>query len=94
MKQTLKKVAVFVVIIVANFVLLINTVQAVENGEEVTIYSKGYFNKIIQKGGTAIKTTHAVYQENGKEYPVISKFDCNPEHYFRATSFRVVLWLK
>lgn len=70
MKQTLKKVAVFVVIIVANFVLLINTVQAVENGEEVTIYSKGYFNKIIQKGGTAIKTTHAVYQENGKEYPV------------------------
>lgn len=70
MKQTLKKVAVFVVIIVANFILLINTVQAVENGEEVTIYSKGYFNKIIQKGGTAIKTTHAVYQENGKEYPV------------------------
>ena len=70
MKQTLKKVAVFVVIIVANFVLLINTVQAVENGEEVTIYSKGYFNKIIQKGGTAIKTTHAVYKENGKEYPV------------------------
>lgn len=70
MKQTLKKVAIFAVIIVANFVLLINTVQAVENGEELTIYSKGYFNKIIQKGGTAIKTTHAVYQENGKEYPV------------------------
>ena len=70
MKKTLKKVAVFLVIIVANMVLLITTVQAVENGEEITIYSKGYFNKIIQKGGTPIKTTHAVYQENGKEYPV------------------------
>ena len=70
MKKTLKKVAVFLVIIVANMVLLITTVQAVENGEEIKIYSKGYFNKIIQKGGTPIKTTHAVYQENGKEYPV------------------------
>ena len=70
MKKTLKKVAVFLVIIVANMVLLITTVQAVESGEEITIYSKGYFNKIIQKGGTPIKTTHAVYQENGKEYPV------------------------
>ncbi len=70
MKKTLKKVLVFVVIIVANFMVLINTVQAVENGEEITIYSKGYFNKIIQKSGIAIKTTHAVYQENGKEYPV------------------------
>ena len=70
MKKTLKKVFVFAVVIIANFILLVNTVQAVENGEEITIYSKGYFNRIIRKSGVAIKTTHAVYQENGKEYPV------------------------
>ena len=66
MKRTLKKVFVFAVVIIANFILLVNTVQAVEKGEEITIYSKGYFNRIIQKSGVAIKTTHAVYQENGR----------------------------
>lgn len=70
MKKALKKVLFFVVVIIANFILLVNTVQAVENGEEVTIYSKGYFNRIIRKNGIIIKTAHAVYQENGKEYPV------------------------
>lgn len=70
MKKALKKVLILVVIIVANLVMLINTVQAVENGTEIAIYTKGYFNKIIKKGEITVKTAHAVYQENGKEYPV------------------------
>ena len=63
MKKILKKTIIVILIILANLGILLNTVQAVDNGQEVTIYSKGYFNRII-------KTTHAVYQENGKEYPV------------------------
>ena len=80
MKKALKKVLFFVVVIIANFILLVNTVQAVESGEEVTIYSKGYFNKIIQKSGIAIKTTHAVYQENGKEYLYEILKEVDPEY--------------
>lgn len=70
MKKTVKKLFIFAVIMLINMLILINTVQAVENGQEINIYSKGYFNRIIKKSGVAIKTTHAVYQENGKEYPV------------------------
>ena len=58
------------VIVIVNIALLINTVQAVEEGRQVTIYTKGYFDRIIKKDGIIIKTAHAVYQENGKEYPV------------------------
>ena len=70
MKKILKKTIVVILIILANLGILLNTVQAVDNGQEVTIYSKGYFNRIIKKDGIIIKTAHAVYQENGKEYPV------------------------
>ena len=47
--------------------LLINTVQAVENGEKITVYTKGQFERIIKKDQTLVKTTHVVYKENGKE---------------------------
>ena len=70
MKKTLKLIFTILVIAIANICLLINTVQAVEKGDEITIYSKGYFNRIIKKDGIIVKTAHAVYEENGKEYPV------------------------
>lgn len=70
MKKVLKISLIVLLVIVANIGILVNTVQAVENGEQITIYSKGYFNRVIRNNGIVIKTAHAVYQENGKEYPV------------------------
>lgn len=70
MKKFIKLILIMLVIVIANIELLINTVQAVEEGGQVTIYTKGYFDRIIKKDGIIIKTAHAVYQENGKEYPV------------------------
>ena len=70
MKKVLKILLIVLLVIVANIGILVNTVQAVENGEQIAIYSKGYFNRVIRNNGIVIKTAHAVYQENGKEYPV------------------------
>jgi cell wall surface anchor family protein len=70
LKKVLKILLIVLLVIVANIGILVNTVQAVENGEQITIYSKGYFNRVIRNNGIVIKTAHAVYQENGKEYPV------------------------
>jgi len=70
LKKVLKILLIVLLVIVANIGILVNTVQAVENGEKITIYSKGYFNRVIRNNGIVIKTAHAVYQENGKEYPV------------------------
>ncbi len=70
MKKVLKILLIVLLVIIANIGILINTVQAVGNGEQITIYSKGYFNRVIRNNGIVIKTAHAVYQENGKEYPV------------------------
>ena len=70
MNKVLKILLIVLLVIVANIGILVNTVQAVENGEQITIYSKGYFNRVIRNNGIVIKTAHAVYQENGKEYPV------------------------
>ena len=56
-------------IIILNCVVLVNTILAVEEGP-ITIYTKGYFKRIIRNNGIVIKTAHAVYEENGIEYPV------------------------
>lgn len=69
MKKKVKIALLIVLIAIMNIGLLINTVQAVEDGEQIKIYTKGYFNRIIKNNGIIIKTAHAVYQENGKEYP-------------------------
>lgn len=70
MKKFIKLILVVLVIAIINIMLLVNTVQAVEKGGQITIYTKGYFDRIIKKDQTIVKTAHAVYQENGKEYPV------------------------
>lgn len=57
-------------IAIMNIAILANTVQAIENGEQIKIYTKGYFDRIIKKDQIIVKTANAVYQENGKEYPV------------------------
>ena len=70
LKKFIKISLVVLVIAIINIMLLVNTVQAVEKGGQITIYTKGYFDRIIKKDQTIVKTAHAVYQENGKEYPV------------------------
>lgn len=69
MKKSLKIIIVVIIIIISSFTVLVNTVKAVE-GNQIKIYSKGNLKRIIRKDGIAVKTTHAVYEENGKEYPV------------------------
>lgn len=49
MKKILKILIVFTLIVISNIALLYSTVQAVEDGSEITIYTKGYFNRIIKK---------------------------------------------
>ena len=70
MKKIIKTILIVLTIIMLNIAILINTVQAVDEGGQITIYTKGYFDRIIKKDQTIVKTAHAVYQENGKEYPV------------------------
>ncbi len=68
MKKSIKIILVAILIIILNMALLINTVNAVEKGP-ITIYTKGYFKRVIRNNGIVIKTAEAVYEENGIEYP-------------------------
>lgn len=70
MKKIGKLILIVLVVAILNSAILINSVQAVEKGGQITIYSKGYFDRIIKKDQILVKTTYAVYKENGKEYPV------------------------
>ena len=51
-----------------NLALLINAVQATEN-QQIRIYTKGNFDRIIKYNNMLVKTAHAVYSQNGNEYP-------------------------
>lgn len=68
MKKIVKIVGIILLIILSNFAILANTVQAVENNR-VNLYAKGSLNRILKYNGILIKTTHVVYSESGKEYP-------------------------
>lgn len=69
MKKIFKTMTIVLIILILNFLLLANTVQAVEGGQ-IKIYTKGEFKRIIKFNEIVVKTAHAVYEENGKEYPV------------------------
>ena len=60
--------SIVLLIMILNFALLINTVQAVEQGH-INIYTKGEFKRIIRFNGIVVKTAHAVYKDNETEYP-------------------------
>lgn len=68
MKITIKAVIITTIIVILNCAILANTVQAVEN-QQISIYTKGNFNRIIKFDGMLVKTAHAVYNNNGIEYP-------------------------
>ncbi len=69
MKKILKLILTSIIIIISNIGILVNTVQAVENNT-IKIYTTGNLSRILKFDGILIKTAHAVYEENGKEYPV------------------------
>jgi len=69
LNKTLKIVLVMLIILILNFILLVNTVQAVD-AQQIKIYTKGEFKRIIKFNQIVVKTAHAVYEQNGKEYPV------------------------
>lgn len=69
MKKTIKIISLIVLMIVLNSIILVNTVLAVEE-EQIKIYTKGEFKRIIIYNGIVVKTAHAVYEKNGQEYPV------------------------
>ena len=52
MKKIIKIILIVLTIIMLNIAVLINTVQAVEEGGQITIYTKGYFDRIIKKDYT------------------------------------------
>ena len=68
MKKAIKISLIILGISVLNFAILANTVQAVDK-QQISIYTKGNFNRIIKYNGMLVKTAHAVYEENGVEYP-------------------------
>lgn len=54
--------------LISNFAILANTVQAVGNGQ-VSIYTTGNLSRMLRYDGILIKTANAVYEENGNQYP-------------------------
>ena len=68
MKRAIKIIAFAMLIIVINFAILVKTVQAV-GGEQINIYTKGEFKRIIRFNGIVVKTANAVYQKDGQEHP-------------------------
>ena len=66
MKKTIKIVLIITIIMISNFVLLANTVKAVDL---VEVYAKETFDKIIKFIGRLVNTIYIVHQENGIEYP-------------------------
>jgi len=64
-----KIISIIMLVLIFDFVLLANSVQAVQ-GEQIKIYTKGEFKRIIRYNGIVVKTAHAVYEKQGKEYPV------------------------
>lgn len=68
MKKIVKIIVAIILMLISNFAILLNTVQAVENGQ-VLIYTTGNLSRILRFDGMLIKTANAVYEENGNQYP-------------------------
>lgn len=66
--KIIKIILIVTVVMILNFALLFNTVQALEQ-QQITIYTTGNLSRMLKYDGMLIKTAHAVYEENGKQYP-------------------------
>ena len=56
------------IILISNFLILGNTVHALEN-QQISLQYLGQFNKILKYNGIPIKTSHVVSNSNGQQYP-------------------------
>ena len=67
MKKIIKTIFVIAIIMMSNFYLLANTVKSVD--QEVQVYAKETFDKIIKFNGVLVNTIYIVHNQNGIEYP-------------------------
>ena len=68
MKRIIKTALIILIILISNFLILGNTVQALEN-QQIQLQYLGQFNKILKYNGIPIKTSHVVSNTNGQQYP-------------------------
>lgn len=68
MKKTIKITLIAIIIIILNFGIVANSVKATTS-QEIQIYTTGNLNRFLKYDGMLIKTAHAIYEENGKQYP-------------------------
>ena len=68
MKKIIKISLTMLIILISNFLILGNTVHALEN-QQISLQYLGQFNKILKYNGIPIKTSHVVSNSNGQQYP-------------------------
>lgn len=68
MKKNLKILLIILIILISNFAILINTVNAVEYKQN-SLYAIRSLDRMLKYNGILVKTTYVVYSENGNEYP-------------------------
>ena len=68
MKKIIKISLSILIILISNFLILINTVQALEK-QQITLQYLGQFNRILKYNGIPIKTSHVVSNNDGQQYP-------------------------
>lgn len=68
MKKIIKTAVTILIILISNFLILGNTVQALEN-QQISLQYLGQFNRILKYNGIPIKTSHVVSNNGGQQYP-------------------------
>ena len=68
MKKIIKIITITIIALILNIAIFSHTVQAIEQ-QQISIYTKGNFDRFLKYNGVLIKTANAVYADNGKEYP-------------------------
>ena len=68
MKKIVKIALVIFIILISNFLILGNTVHALEN-QQIALQYLGQFNRILKYNGIPIKTSHVVSNNGGQQYP-------------------------
>ena len=68
LRKIIKRSLTILIILISNFLILKNTVQALEN-EQIILQYLGQFNRILKYNGIPIKTSHVVSNKEGQQYP-------------------------
>lgn len=68
LKKIISIILIVITLIILNFALIGNCVQAVENGQ-IYLYGTKIFDRMLKYDGVLLKVARVVYSDNGKEYP-------------------------